>query len=107
MHERAQRERHHPRLGGLLGLVVLLQRLAAVEVDAAAEDPPEVLVAPHDALGEAGRAAGVDDVQVVLAALLEVALGALVGEAAGGDFVLRSIWKRNLKALDRLITAVD
>ena len=65
---------------GLLGLVVLLQRLAGVEVDAAAEHPPEVLVAPHHALGEAGGAAGVDDVQVVGAALVEVALGALAGQ---------------------------
>ena len=45
------------------------------KVDAAAEHPPEVLVAPHHALGEAGGAAGVDDVEVVGAALAEVALG--------------------------------
>ena len=64
-------------LGGLLRLRELLQRLTGVEVDAAAEHPPEVLVAPHDALGEAGGAAGVDDVDVVGAALTEVALGAL------------------------------
>ena len=65
---------------GLLGLVVLLQRLAGREVDAAAEHAPEVLVAPHHALGEAGGAAGVDDVDVVGAALAEVALGALAGQ---------------------------
>ena len=69
VHQRAEREGDHPRVGGLLGLVVLLQRLAGVEVDAAAEHPPEVLVAPHHALREAGGAAGVDDVQVVGAAL--------------------------------------
>ncbi len=65
---------------GLLGLVELRQRLAGVEVDAAAEHAPEVLVAPHHALGEAGGAAGVDDVDVVGAALAEVALGALAGD---------------------------
>ena len=80
VHQRAEREGDHPRVGGLLGLVELLQRLAGVEVDAAAEHPPEVLVAPHDALREAGGAAGVDDVDVVGAALAEVALGALAGE---------------------------
>ena len=80
VHQRAEREGDHPRVGGLLGLVVLLERLAGVEVDAAAEHAPEVLVAPHHALREAGRAAGVDDVDVVGAALAEVALGALAGQ---------------------------
>ncbi len=83
VHQRAEREGDHPRVGGLLGLVVLLQRLAGVEVDAAAEHPPEVLVAPHHALGEAGGAAGVDDVQVVGAALVEVTLGALALQRVG------------------------
>ena len=69
VHQRAEREGGHPRVVGLLGLVVLLQRLTGVEVDAAAEHAPEVLVAPHDALREAGGAAGVDDVDVVGAAL--------------------------------------
>ena len=80
VHQRAQREGDHPRVVGLLGLVELLERLAGVEVDAAAEHPPEVLVAPHHALGEAGRATGVDDVQVVGAALREVPLVALALE---------------------------
>ena len=60
--------------------VELLDPVTGHEVDAAAEDPPEVLVAPHDALGEAGRAAGVDDVEVVATARTEVALGALAGQ---------------------------
>ena len=81
VHQRAEREGDHPRVGGLLGLVVLLERLTGVEVDAAAEHPPEVLVPPHHALGEAGGAAGVDDVEVVGAALAEVALGALARRA--------------------------
>ena len=80
VHQRAEREGHHPGVVGLLGLVVLGQRLTGVEVDATAERPPEVLVAPHDALREAGRAAGVDDVDVVGAALVEVALGALLSD---------------------------
>ena len=85
VHQRAQREGHHPRVGGLLGLVVLLERLPGVEVDAAAEHPPEVLVPPHHALGEAGGAARVDDVEVVGAALAEVALGALAGQRVGPE----------------------
>jgi hypothetical protein len=84
VHQRAQRQGDHPAvLLGLLGLVELGEVLAGVEVDAAAERAPEVLVAPHHALREAGGAAGVDDVQVVGAALLEVALGALVGDRVG------------------------
>ncbi len=84
VHERAQRKGDHPAvLRGLLGLVELRQRLAGVEVDAAAEHPPEVLVAPHHALREAGGATGVDDVQVVGAALLEVAGVALPSHRVG------------------------
>jgi hypothetical protein len=64
----------------LLGLVILREGLAGVEVDAAPEHPPEVLLAPHDALREACGAAGVNDVQVVAAARTEVALGALAFE---------------------------
>jgi acyl-CoA synthetase (AMP-forming)/AMP-acid ligase II len=76
-------KRHPAVLLGLLRLVELAQRLAGVEVDAAAQHPPEVLVAPHHALREAGGPAGVDDVQVVGAALGEVALGALAGDGVG------------------------
>ena len=71
-----QSRRQAAALAGL-GLVVLAgQRLAGHEVDAAAERAPDVLVTPHDALGHAGRAAGVEEVEVVVAALVEVALGA-------------------------------
>ena len=81
VHERAQREGDH-RLGleRLLGLVVLVDPLPRHEVDATTQHPPEVLVAPHHALGEPGGAAGVDDVDVVGAALPEVAVRALPRE---------------------------
>ena len=69
-----------PLTSGLLGLVILREGLAGVEVDAVPEHPPEVLLAPHDALREACGAAGVNDVQVVAAARTEVALGALAFE---------------------------
>ena len=67
----------------LLGLVELLDRLAGHEVDASTERPPEVLVAPHHALGEPGGPAGVDDVQVVRAPLAEVAGVGLTGRRLG------------------------
>ena len=60
----------------LLGTGVLVgDPLAGQRVDALAEGEEDVLVAPHDALGHAGGAAGVDDVDVVVGALGEVALG--------------------------------
>ena len=64
-------------LGRLLGQRPLVGHpLVRVGVDAAAEGEEHVLVAPHDALGHAGRAAGVDDVVVVVRARAEVAVRA-------------------------------
>ena len=84
VHQRAQREGHHPTvLRGLHRLVVLRERFTGHEVDAAAQHPPEVLVAPHHALGVAGRATGVDDVEVVRAAVREVPLRALPRQRLG------------------------
>jgi hypothetical protein len=76
VHERRQ---HQPdgrlALGGQSRhLVLVLDALAGPEVDAAAERPPHVLVPPHDSLRVAGRAARIEDVDVVVAAALEVAL---------------------------------
>ena len=84
VHERTEREGHHRLVArGRPRLVELLEPVAAHEVDAATEHPPEVGMAPHHALREAGRAAGVDDVEVVVGALLEVAIGALARERVG------------------------
>ena len=49
-------------------------------VDATAEGHEHLLVLPHHALGHAGGATGVQDVEVVAGARTEVALGALGGE---------------------------
>ena len=66
---------HRRVLRGRLGEVVLvLDGLARREVGAAEQHSVDVLVAPHHALGEAGGAAGVEQVDVVGAALAEVAL---------------------------------
>ncbi len=47
-------------------MVLVRDRFAAVEVGSTPEDPPDVLLTPHHALGGApGRTAGVDDVEVV------------------------------------------
>ena len=92
---RAAREHAHPgrelaravdvgrRGQDVLG-VVLLHRVARELLGALDGVPPgraalqereeQVLVAPHHALGHAGRAAGVDDVQLIAGALLEVPL---------------------------------
>ena len=50
-------------------------RIAGVEVDEAAEHAQHVFLAPHDTLRHAGGAAGVEDVDVVVGASAEVALG--------------------------------
>ena len=75
-HRRDRVADHRRVLGGRLGQVVLvLDELAGREVGAAEQHSVDVLVAPHHALGEAGGAAGVEQVDVVGAALAEVALG--------------------------------
>jgi hypothetical protein len=63
-------------MSGLSGKVTIRGSVACFDWSYSSSGSP-VLVAPHDALGEPRRAAGVDDVDVVRAALLEVALGAL------------------------------
>src|SRR5215469_15061607 len=50
------------------------QRFAGEEVDAAAKGPPDVLLSPEHALGVSGRSACVEQVNVIAAARLEVAV---------------------------------
>ncbi len=57
------------RRGRLRESVLVGDLLAAVEVDPSAEHADHVFLAPHDTLRHAGGAAGVEDVDVVLAAL--------------------------------------
>ena len=79
VHERARRQAAGASLAGtvgdLLGLGDLVPDAAAAQ--GAEED---VLGAPHDALGHAGRAPRVEDVEVVGGPLLEAALGRRAGE---------------------------
>ena len=77
MDHRRDRVADHRRVRrGRLGQVVLVgDRFTRREVGAAEQHSVDVLVAPHHALGEAGGAAGVEQVDVVLAARAEVALG--------------------------------
>ena len=74
-HRRDRQPDHRPVLGGRLCEVVLvLDGFSRREVGAAEQHSVNVFVTPHDALGEAGGAAGVQQVDVVGAALAEVAL---------------------------------
>ena len=90
--ERCRAEPDQPgRLQAAAGLLPLVgQRDTGHEVDAAGERAPDVLVPPHDALGISGRPAGVDDVDVIVAARREIAggrgggqRGRIPGSAAG------------------------
>jgi hypothetical protein len=54
--------------------VLVLDALTGDEVDAAAERAPHVLMPPDDTLRVAGRAARVEDVEVVVGAGPKVAL---------------------------------
>ena len=74
---RRDRVADHRRIlcGGLGQVVLVLHELTRREVGAAEQHPVDVLVAPHHALGETGGAAGVEQVDVVGAALAEVADG--------------------------------
>ncbi len=65
---------------GLREVPLIGDGIAGVPVDAAAEDPEYVFLAPHDALRIPGRAAGVEHVHVVVRPRLEVAFGASVGD---------------------------
>jgi hypothetical protein len=72
-HRRDRQPDHRRIRRSLLGQVVLVgDRLARGEVGAAEQHSVDVFMAPHDALGEAGGAAGVKQVDVVLAARTEV-----------------------------------
>ena len=77
MDHRRDRVADHRRVGGgLLGQVVLvLDGFARREVGAAEQHSIDVLVTPHHAFGEPGGAAGVEQVDVVGAALAEITLG--------------------------------
>ena len=63
--------------GSILSLAAcgVVTRSLRERVDAAAEREVHVFLAPHHALGHAGGAAGVEQVDVVVGALAEVALG--------------------------------
>ena len=75
-HRRDGQPDHRRVGGGLLGQVVLVgDRLAGGKVGATEQNSVDVLVAPHDALGESGGAESVQQVDVVLAARAEVTLG--------------------------------
>ncbi len=91
VHERRRVEEHElaTGLGRPLGVVVLGRHLlVGEEVRTAHERVEDVLGPPHDALGHAGRAAGVDDHDVVGRPRAEVPLGRTRGEGIGiGDGV--------------------
>ena len=79
VHQRGERQAPQldaPAGGSPIGQeAVVGDRLVGVGVVAAAEGEEHVLLAPHDALGHAGGAARVTDVEVVAAARTEVAVG--------------------------------
>ena len=77
MDHRRNRIADHRRIrcGGLGEVVFVFDEFTRGEVGSAEEHPVDVLVAPHHALREAGGAPGVEQVDVVGAALAEVAFG--------------------------------
>jgi hypothetical protein len=92
VHERRDRQVHHAAAGTLLD-----QRLRVGHprvrhgVGPAAERVEDVLVAPHDALGHPGRAARVEDVEIVARTRLEVALRRLARQC--GLELSRTRWR--------------
>ena len=73
--ERRRREPDQRARLAVLGLLPLVADvLTGDEVDPAAECAPDVLMPPQHAFGISGGAAGIEDVEVVGAALLEVTL---------------------------------
>jgi hypothetical protein len=68
-------------IGGALGELPFVEHPhAGVEADETTEHAQDVFLAPHDTLGHAGGAAGVEDVDVVVGTFAEVALRARGGE---------------------------
>ncbi len=98
-HRRDRQPDHRGVLGGALRQVVLVgDRLTRREVGAAEQHSVDVFVTPHDALGEAGGAAGVEQVDVVGAAGAEIALGRALLEcrveldaAVAREVIVRSV----------------
>ena len=94
--QRRDRELHDLRVARervLRDLLRLLDRIAE-RVAAAHPGEEQVFLAPHDALGHAGRAARVDDEQVVAGARLEVARIRL---RANGRFVFDRADRRQVR----------
>ena len=67
VHERARRQQGHPRSAAVeLGPDVVDAAVVGIAAEAAAVEPGEqIVLSPHDALGHAGGAAGVEHVDVV------------------------------------------
>ena len=62
-------------------MVILVgDEFACGEVGSAEQNPVDVLMTPHDALGEPGGAAGVEQVDVVCAAFTEITDGRTLGD---------------------------
>ena len=82
MDHRRNRVTDHRRPSGcLLGMVILVSdEFACGEVGSTEQHSVDVLMAPHHALRETGRTAGVEQIDIVGAARPEVALGRSLGD---------------------------
>ena len=77
MDHRRDRVADHRRIrrGRFREIIFVFDEFACREVGSTEQHPVDVLVAPHHALGEAGGPTGIEQVDVVGAALAEVTLG--------------------------------